>query len=70
MTLWKWCGRGIMRGLSIEFSARTERLEGRRRVVSAAFLGDIGLVDRPAFKASTVSARMEESTGRRRRLWL
>ena len=60
---------GILRGLSIEFGARRERQEGRRRIVQTALLGGLALVDRPAYPASTVAARAEE-TKLRRRQWL
>ena len=60
----------IMRGLSIEYGPVRERQEGRRRIVETARLGGLGLVDRPAFPASTVAARAEIREGRRRRLWL
>ena len=49
---------GVLRGLSIEFSAQAERLEeGDLRVVERAKLSSIGVVDRPQYETSTVQAR-------------
>ena len=49
---------GVLRGLSIEFSAQDERLEeGDLRIVERAKLSAIGVVDRPMYETSTVQAR-------------
>ena len=48
---------GIMRGLSIEFRAVAERMEGAVRVIERAVLSGIGVVDTPAYPASEVEAR-------------
>ena len=61
---------GVMRGLSIEYLGLRRRREGVRSVITSARLGGLGLVDIPAYKASTISARAEEATTKRRRLWL
>ena len=50
---------GILRGLSLEFIARSERREGNVRVVERAELRGLGVVDRPAYGGSVVSAREE-----------
>ena len=50
---------GILRGLSLEFIARSERREGNVRVVERAELRALGVVDRPAYGGSVVSAREE-----------
>ena len=60
----------VLRGLSIEFRATREARQGVRRIIHAAYLGGIGLVDRPAYPESTVAARAEDRTARRRALWL
>ena len=57
----------ILRGFSMEFVAEDERLDGRRRVVRAARLVGIGLVDRPAYPDSAVAARFAEAYGAPRR---
>lgn len=44
----------IIRGLSAEFIAQDERFEGGMRVIKRAELHGIGLVDRPAYPASTI----------------
>ena len=48
---------GILRGFSMEFVAGTDTWEGRHRVVSAAELTGIGLVDRPAYSDSQIALR-------------
>ena len=48
---------GVLRGASMEFLAFEERNEAGVRVVTRAALPGLGLVDRPAFPASTVEAR-------------
>ena len=49
---------GVLRGLSVEFRAVAERIEGGVRVIERAKLGGIGVVDTPAYPASEVEARM------------
>lgn len=64
----------ILRGFSIEFLAKKERFEGRTRIIEAATLTGLGIVDRPAYPDSQIAARMWEGyaatvrTRRRRRL--
>ena len=48
----------VMRGLSVEFEALTERLVDNVRVIERARLAAIGVVDSPAYPASEVEARM------------
>ena len=49
---------GVLRGLSIEFSAQAERLEEvDLRIVERAKLSAISVVDRPQYETSTVQAR-------------
>ena len=48
---------GIMRGASIEFKAVRERQEGDTRVIEAARLQGIAVVDKGAYSGSTVEAR-------------
>ena len=52
-------GAGILRGLSLEFQPLRERMEGPTRVIQSARLVAVGVVDKPAYKASTVAARAE-----------
>ena len=49
--------RNILRGASVEFIARQERRDGNTRVVTAADLVAVSLVDDPAYKESTVEVR-------------
>ena len=49
----------ILRGFSLEFVALRESMEGPTRVIQSARLVGIGVVDRPAYKSSTVTARAE-----------
>ena len=58
---------GVLRGLSVEFEATREAMEAAVRVVHRAILSGIGVVDRPAYDASTVAAR---HAARRLGLWL
>ena len=59
---------GVLRGLSLEFIARSERREGGVRVVERATARGFGIVDRPAYSSSLVSAREEvRQRGRRRK---
>ena len=50
---------GVLRGISLEFIARSERREGNVRVIERADLRGLGVVDRPAYGGSLVSAREE-----------
>ena len=63
---------GVLRGLSIEFRAVVERMEGETRVISRATLGAVSVVDSPAYPQSEVEARRAAmpGPGRRRRVWL
>ena len=49
--------RRILRGASVEFLARQERRDGNTRVVTAAELVAVSIVDDPAFKQSTIETR-------------
>ena len=64
----------VMRGLSIEFVALTERSETDLRIIERARLVGIGVVDTPAYPASAIEARRAAAArrrpGRRRRVWL
>lgn len=51
----------ILRGMSVEFRAKTERWEGRERIIVAADLTGIGLVDRPAYAESAIAQRMQDA---------
>ena len=50
---------GVLRGLSVEFVSRSERVEGGVRVLARAGLAGLGVVDRPAYPSSTVASRYE-----------
>ena len=50
----------VLRGFSLEFQALRERTEGPTRVIQSARLVGIGVVDKPAYKASSISARADE----------
>ena len=47
---------GVLRGLSVEFRAVVERMEGETRVISRATLGAVSVVDEPAYPQSEVAA--------------
>ena len=49
---------GILRGFSLEFRCRQERWEGRERVIVAADMIGLALVDKPAYPDSTIALRM------------
>ena len=55
---------GVLRGLSIEFTALQERMVGDVREIVRARLDDLGLVDRPAYEDSTIEARRSEKRAR------
>ena len=62
---------GILRGLSVEFKALRQRFENGVRIISRAALPAFGIVDRPAYLASTLSARAaQDDDDARFRLWL
>ena len=61
---------GVLRGLSVEFNATDETMDGDTRVVRTADLRGIGLVDRPAYRESIVEARRADHHPDRRRLLL
>ena len=63
---------GVLRGLSIEFRAVTERFEGNVRIIERAALEAVAVVDSGAYPGSTVEARKAapEPQARRARLWL
>ncbi len=51
--------RGALRGLSVEFVALRERMLARQRIIQAADLQGLALVDRPAYPSAVVSIRAE-----------
>ena len=53
----------IVRGLSAEFLSKVESFEGGMRVIKRAELLGIGLVDRPAYPASTLDVRSATFSG-------
>ena len=57
---------GVLRGFSIEFVPIEERIEGRRESLVKARLSGLAVVDRPAYGASTVSARAEAEAANRK----
>ena len=61
--------KGVLTGLSVAFRATKERQEGKRRIVQAAHLGRIAVVDIPAYADAMVSKRSQLDT-MRRRVWL
>ena len=56
--------RGVLRGLSIEFSATAERQENDLRIVERADLVGCAVVDKPAYPGADVSARARKRSGR------
>ncbi len=58
---------GVLRGLSIEFTAVEERLDAGVRVIERAHLSAIAVVDSPAYSSSTVEARTRK---REPRTWV
>ena len=59
----------VLTGLSVEFRAVRERLEGRVRVIEKAILSAVGVVDTAAYAGAVVEAR-EKEENRRVHLWL
>ena len=58
---------GVLRGLSVEFRAVAERMEGSTRIIERATLAAVGLVDTPAYPQSEVEARRRRGG---RRTWV
>ena len=56
---------GVLRGLSLEFAAQSERMESATRVIERARLGGLAVVDRPAYPESGIEAR-----ARKPRIWV
>ena len=48
---------GVYQGLSIRYLPERERIEGSTRIVEAAYLESVGVVDVPAYPMSTLRAR-------------
>ena len=53
--------RGVLRGLSIEFKATSERMEQDLRIVEQADLAGVSVVDTGAYPGSTVEARQKNT---------
>ena len=64
----------VLRGLSVEFRAVSERMDGNVRVIERAELHAIGVVDTPAYDDSTISTMRAKyptrGDKRSRRVWL
>ena len=58
---------GLFRGLSVEFSATSQRFAGGVRQIQGALLKGAGLVDSPDYVGSRVEVRGRKG---RRRVWL
>ena len=56
---------GVLRGLSVEFAATSERMDGGVRVIDKARLAAVGVVDTPAYPQSGVEARRRGGRGGR-----
>lgn len=50
---------GVLRGLSLGFQALADRYESGIRIVSAAVVDHVAIVDRPAYSGSVVAARAD-----------
>ena len=61
---------GLLRSLSVEFSALKERVDAGVRVVQTAMLTGLSVVDDGAYSSATIQARMAQHAPRRRRIWL
>ena len=63
--------QGVLRGFSIEFRAKVDRIEnGNTRVVESAELRGLSVVDDPAYGESVVALRARIELPARRRAWL
>ena len=60
---------GLMTGLSTEVRIDRDTRDGGRRLIQAAELVGVGLVDRAAFESTQVTVH-ERQRARRRRIWL
>ena len=60
--------RGALRGFSLEFRALSERFEAGVRVIERAEFRGLALVDKPAYRGSTVEVRTDAPP--LRRIWL
>ena len=60
--------KGVLTGLSVEFRAVRETLEGGVRVISEAILAGVAVVDKAAYTGAVVEAREKEEN--RRHVWL
>ena len=47
--------RGVLRGFSSEFHAKGERYDGTTRIITAATLPGVGLVDSPQYRQSLIT---------------
>ena len=50
---------GVLRGASVEFNATSEAYDGGVRRIQAAQLGNVAIVDRPAYPDSSIALRWE-----------
>ena len=60
---------GLMRGLSVEFSAKRQSIVAGVRRIREAVLGAAGLVDDPSYSGSTVEVRHADDADRWARPW-
>ena len=61
---------GLMTGLSTEVRIDRDTRDGGRRLIQAAELVGVGLVDRAAFESTATVTVHERQRARRRRVWL
>ena len=54
----------VLTGLSVEFAALAERMDGQQRVIERALVPFISIVDSPEYKLSTIEARAKGSADR------